>query len=86
MKNKFQQLDEQKLLTPFAEDFVGYEEPHDIYTEVLQPGWPYLPADGALGEMALSVGYPTIDRRSTPNDTPGNMLNVSRARSDRTGR
>ena len=23
---------------------------------MLEPGWPYLPADGALGEMALSVG------------------------------
>ena len=56
IKNKFQQKDEHKLLEPFRDDFVGYEEPHDIYSEVLEPGWPYLPADGALGEMALSVG------------------------------
>jgi len=55
-KNAIQRNDERRLLAPFAEDFRGYEEPHDILTEVLQPGWPYLPADGALGEMALSVG------------------------------
>ncbi|MFP4355837.1 MAG: hypothetical protein ACLFUJ_12000 [Phycisphaerae bacterium] len=56
LKNAFQKRDEHKILAPFAEEFVGYEEPHDVYGEVLEPGWPYLPADGALGEMALSVG------------------------------
>jgi len=56
IKNAVQRRDEQKLLAPFAEEFVGYEEPHDLYEEVLKPGWPYLPADGALGEMALSIG------------------------------
>jgi len=56
VKNAFQRRDEEKLLGPLAEDFVGYEEPHDIFSDVLQPGWGYLPADGALGEMALSIG------------------------------
>ncbi len=56
IKNVFQRRDEQKILAPFADEFVGYEEPHDVYEEVLEPGWPYLPADGALGEMVLSVG------------------------------
>ena len=56
VKNAVQHHDEAKLLKPFADDFVGYEEPHDLYEEVLEPGWPYLPADGALGEMALSIG------------------------------
>ncbi len=56
VKNAVQKRDEEKLLAPFKEDFVGYEEPHDIGHDVLRPGWPYLPADGALGEMALSVG------------------------------
>jgi predicted nucleotide-binding protein (sugar kinase/HSP70/actin superfamily) len=56
VKNAVQRHDEHKLLGPFAEEFVGYEEPHDIYEEVLRPGWPYLPADGALGEMVLSIG------------------------------
>jgi len=56
IKNKVQRADEEKLLQPFREDFIGYEEPHNIYREVLQPAWPYLPADGALGEMVLSVG------------------------------
>ena len=56
IKNAVQRRDERKLLAPFAEDFVGYEEPHDVYHDVLKGGWPYLPADGALGEMVLSVG------------------------------
>jgi len=56
VKNAVQKRDEHRLLAPFAEEFVGYEEPHDLTKEVLQPGWPYLPADGALGEMALSIG------------------------------
>ncbi len=56
IKNKVQHKDEQQLVAAFADDFVGYEEPHNLYAEVLEPGWPYLPADGALGEMAMSVG------------------------------
>ena len=56
IKNAVQRHDERKLLAPFAEDFVGYEDPHDIFHDVLKGGWPYLPADGALGEMVLSVG------------------------------
>lgn len=56
VKNAFQRRDEVRLLKPFAEDFAGYEEPHDIYHDVLKDGWAYLPADGALGEMVLSVG------------------------------
>jgi len=56
VKNAVQRRDEQRLLEPFADEFVGYEEPHDIYADVLEGGWPYLPADGALGEMVLSVG------------------------------
>jgi len=56
IKNKVQRMDEEMLLRPFAEDFAGYEEPHDLDHDVLGPGWPYLPADGALGEMVLSVG------------------------------
>lgn len=47
--------DEHKLLKPFHDDFKGYEEPAD--TEVIVSyGQPYLPARGALGEMALSLG------------------------------
>jgi len=56
VKNAVQRRDEHKLLEPFADEFVGYEEPGDLKKEVLAPGWPYLPADGALGEMALSIG------------------------------
>ncbi len=56
VKNRFQRYYENRLLAPFAEDFAGYEEPHDLHHQVLLPAWPYLPADGALGEMVLSVG------------------------------
>lgn len=56
LKNAVQKRDEHRLLAPFADDLVGYEEPHDVYEQVLKPGWPFLPADGALGEMVLSVG------------------------------
>jgi hypothetical protein len=38
----------------FREDFAGYEEP-DIY-EILEYARPYLPPEGAFGEMVLNVG------------------------------
>ncbi len=50
-----QRKDENKLLEPFREEFVGYEEPHDV-REILELSKPYLPYTGALGEMVLSVG------------------------------
>jgi len=56
IKTKVQRADEHALLAPFGEDFRGYEEPHDVYQQVLRPAWPYLPADSALGEMVLTVG------------------------------
>jgi predicted nucleotide-binding protein (sugar kinase/HSP70/actin superfamily) len=56
IRHVLQHGDERALAAPLAEHFVGYEEPHDVGRDVLEPGWPYLPADGALGEMALSVG------------------------------
>jgi len=56
VKNRVQAADERALLSPFAEDFDGYEEPHHLFEEVLEPAWPYLPAESALGEMVLTVG------------------------------
>lgn len=55
IKSHVQHQYEQTLLAPVADDFKGYEEPHDI-SEVLTHSEPYLPATGALGEMTLSVG------------------------------
>ena len=55
IRSHVQLADEHALTAPFHEDFVGYEEPEDIQ-EILDLAWPYLPADGALGEMVLSVG------------------------------
>jgi predicted nucleotide-binding protein (sugar kinase/HSP70/actin superfamily) len=54
IRKRVQKRDEHVLLEPFREDFQGYEEP-DV-NEVLEAARPYLPADGALGEMVLNVG------------------------------
>jgi predicted nucleotide-binding protein (sugar kinase/HSP70/actin superfamily) len=54
IRQRVQHHDEQVLLEPFKEEFIGCEEP-DIY-EVLECAEPYLPRDGAFGEMVLNVG------------------------------
>ncbi len=55
VKETVQKMDEHELYAPFHDDFVGYEEP-DTVEEVLRLSEPYLPAEGTLGEMVLSVG------------------------------
>jgi predicted nucleotide-binding protein (sugar kinase/HSP70/actin superfamily) len=55
LKTHVQRKYENALLAPVAEDMVGYEEPHDV-REVLEVSEPYLPSEGSLGEMVLSVG------------------------------
>jgi predicted nucleotide-binding protein (sugar kinase/HSP70/actin superfamily) len=54
IRKTIQKRDEDALLEPFQEDFAGYEEP-EIH-EVLEHARPYLPVEGALGEMVISVG------------------------------
>lgn len=54
IRKSVQKRDEHVLIEPFHQDFVGYEEP-DIY-EVLEYAKPYLPREGAFGEMVLNVG------------------------------
>ena len=54
MRKRVQKRDEHVLVEPFQEDFGGREEP-DIY-EVLECARPYLPREGAFGEMVLNVG------------------------------
>jgi predicted nucleotide-binding protein (sugar kinase/HSP70/actin superfamily) len=54
VRKKVQKHDEHVLLEPFREDFVGYEEPS--VEEVLEAARPYLPNDGAMGEMVLNIG------------------------------
>jgi predicted nucleotide-binding protein (sugar kinase/HSP70/actin superfamily) len=54
IRKRVQKRDEHVLLEPFRDDFVGYEEPP--VEEVLEAARPYLPADGAMGEMVLNVG------------------------------
>ncbi|MDY6934904.1 MAG: hypothetical protein SVZ03_11890 [Spirochaetota bacterium] len=55
IKNRIQRHDEHRLIKPFHEDLKGYEEPEDINI-ILEASLPYLPVDGALGEMVLTVG------------------------------
>jgi len=55
LKSKVMRRDEHALYGPFADDFVGYEEPADV-RDVLEMSFPYLPYTGALGEMVLSSG------------------------------
>jgi predicted nucleotide-binding protein (sugar kinase/HSP70/actin superfamily) len=54
IKNHIQHKDEHRLYKVFEEDFRGYEEPR--VQEIFKHSEPYLPHDGALGEMTLSVG------------------------------
>jgi predicted nucleotide-binding protein (sugar kinase/HSP70/actin superfamily) len=54
IRKYIQHHDEQVLLEPFKEEFAGWEEP-DV-REVLELARPYLPPEGALGEMVLNVG------------------------------
>ncbi len=54
IRKRIQQRDEHVLVEPFREEFVGYEEPR--ISEVLECARPYLPQDGAFGEMVLNVG------------------------------
>jgi predicted nucleotide-binding protein (sugar kinase/HSP70/actin superfamily) len=55
LKWHFQRKDEHALLEAFEGDFRGYEEPHDVRV-IYDMARPYLPPEGALGEMMLSVG------------------------------
>lgn len=54
IKNRIQHKDEHRLYQVFEEDFKGYEEPS--IQRIFSYSDPYLPHDGALGEMTLSVG------------------------------
>jgi predicted nucleotide-binding protein (sugar kinase/HSP70/actin superfamily) len=54
IRDHIQHSDEHALQQPFAEDFIGCEEPP--VEEILELARPYLPNSGALGEMVLSVG------------------------------
>jgi predicted nucleotide-binding protein (sugar kinase/HSP70/actin superfamily) len=55
IKRYIMKRDEHRLLAPFHADFIGYEEPADTEV-VVAHGESYLPARGALGEMALCLG------------------------------
>lgn len=54
VRNRVQKGDEHALAEPFRQDFAGREEP-DV-REILECARPYLPPEGAFGEMVLNVG------------------------------
>jgi predicted nucleotide-binding protein (sugar kinase/HSP70/actin superfamily) len=54
VRRRVQRRDEQALLEAFEQAFAGREEPH--VEELLEYARPYLPPEGAMGEMVLSVG------------------------------
>jgi predicted nucleotide-binding protein (sugar kinase/HSP70/actin superfamily) len=54
VRERFQHHDESVLLEPFRRIFEGYDEPS--VRDVVHAAHPYLPVDGALGEMVLNVG------------------------------
>jgi predicted nucleotide-binding protein (sugar kinase/HSP70/actin superfamily) len=54
VRKRVQKHDEHVLIEPFHDDFKDREEP-DIY-EILECARPYLPREGAFGEMVLNVG------------------------------
>jgi predicted nucleotide-binding protein (sugar kinase/HSP70/actin superfamily) len=43
------------LVSLFQEDFRGHEEPED-FGDILRSAEPYLPAEGASGEMVVNLG------------------------------
>jgi predicted nucleotide-binding protein (sugar kinase/HSP70/actin superfamily) len=55
IREHFQNKDEHALVELFAEDFRGLEEP-DGAEELARLAEPYLPANGACGEMLLNIG------------------------------
>jgi predicted nucleotide-binding protein (sugar kinase/HSP70/actin superfamily) len=54
VRDRVQKHDEHVLASVFAEEFRGREEPE--IQEILECARPYLPREGAFGEMVLSVG------------------------------
>ncbi|MFH0916315.1 MAG: hypothetical protein V1912_07705 [bacterium] len=52
--SRVQHMDEKALMEDFHDVFAHHPEPH--VTEVLEYAHPYLPQEGALGEMVLSTG------------------------------
>jgi predicted nucleotide-binding protein (sugar kinase/HSP70/actin superfamily) len=55
IKDKIQAKDEHNLIMPLHERFKGYEEPNSTIA-LVGPAQPYLPFEGALGEMVLNIG------------------------------
>ena len=55
LRGRVQRGDEHALMHPFRDLLIGREEPESV-VELLEHARPYLPHEGALGEMVLSVG------------------------------
>jgi len=55
VRHFIQKRDERALVSLFDEDLAGREEPSEV-GEILRNAQPYLPAEGASGEMVVNVG------------------------------
>lgn len=55
IRDHIQRADEHALYAPFREELRGREEPERI-SRLLDHARPYLPPEGAMGEMVLSIG------------------------------
>lgn len=55
LRHAIMHADEKRVSEIFKDDFIGYEEPHPI-AAVLERSRPYLPREGAHGEMVINVG------------------------------
>ena len=62
VKIAVQRREELKLLAPFHDDFIGYEEPHDVFQQVLTPG---LDLDESDIQQALDRRRPSTAVSST---------------------
>jgi len=54
IKEHIQHKEEHRLIRIFEEDLHGYDEPS--VRKIFQYSQPYLPSQGCLGEMVLSIG------------------------------
>jgi predicted nucleotide-binding protein (sugar kinase/HSP70/actin superfamily) len=55
LRSRVQRKDEHELTSLVGDDFRGFEEPEDVGV-VYRNAAPYLPPEGAMGEMVLNVG------------------------------
>lgn len=56
LSDKVQRKEEHQIAHFFEDHLVGWEEPQDLWADVLNKAEPYIPPHAALGEMVLNIG------------------------------